>query len=393
MRRTVEPNLSGIALVFNLILGAWLLIMPLAAHAQGDCDAVLRDGVFNKFNLRQNSYSSMVLAWQLAQMTTSEARQKVKAGLTIPIDGLPVSGNFDDEQFNAWKQSVRESLNIAQTAWNDVSISQLTASPDLLNTWSDCMASRKGVIAELDVLDDRNLVYRVKYVPSGPTMSAKITSGLTITGGAPVNNNELALLTTGKGITVGGASIQIRRNKPAEPVSITINTDSGPGNRYAGRIVPVPKFPAKPPGPDLTRWYFLKEVNSGYYLNVFAGRFGSIQQPLCVAPATPSHEWKFKAVGPDRYEIVARIGGTVVGRYCRCNNISDGIVQGAPNDSAQVWELMAMGGGRYHIRAAGSQVYISLGVQSNNPAPHFALRQTGLADAAVWELQPQGVIQ
>src|SRR5258708_4039031 len=83
--------------------------------ADDGCDAPLKNGVFDKLELRRNSYSNMVLAWQFSQMTAQEARRRIQAGATVPIDGFPVGGNFDDNQFDSWKQSVQHSLQSATT--------------------------------------------------------------------------------------------------------------------------------------------------------------------------------------------------------------------------------------------------------------------------------------
>ena len=186
----LDATLSRTTLIFSIvILTTCFLIMPLSVHAGGDCDSVLKEGVFDRSQVRQKSYSSMIVAWQLPQ---------------------------------------------------------LTASSELLNAWSNCMLGQKGVAAVLEVQDDRNLVYTVKYGPiSNGLVSSTITSGPAISGGAATNPEELALLRTGKKILIGGTSVHIRRNSPTEPGSISINTDSGPSNRYPGKVVSAPAFPTQ----------------------------------------------------------------------------------------------------------------------------------------------------
>ena len=74
-------------------------------------------------------------------------------------------------------------------------------------------------------------------------------------------------LATGKDITVGGASVHILRNK-AEAVSIIINSDSGSGNRFAGKIISVPKFPARSPIPNLVgHWTMIHMYNGQSYIH------------------------------------------------------------------------------------------------------------------------------
>lgn len=169
-----------------------------------DCQDVLRDGVYNQLSLKNNQYSSMVMSWQLSKMTAAEARKKMEAGLSIPIDGLPIDGSFTDEQFNSWAQSVKQSLQVTQSTWQDLSILQLTASTAVLSTWENCMANRKGIIATLEVVNNTTLLYKIRYVAIDDNVSkVGIRTGLKIEGGRAIHPEEKAQLDSGRKIGAG----------------------------------------------------------------------------------------------------------------------------------------------------------------------------------------------
>ena len=67
-----DMTLSRTTIFINLILTTCILVMPIAVRAQGGCEAPLKDGVFNRLDLRKNSYSSV--AFRLAVSSNDRIR-------------------------------------------------------------------------------------------------------------------------------------------------------------------------------------------------------------------------------------------------------------------------------------------------------------------------------
>jgi hypothetical protein len=63
---------------------------PVFAH---ECDAVLRDGVLQHTWYQHSDYSRLVLAVRLASMTYDESKSATSAGITLPIDGIPLKAS------------------------------------------------------------------------------------------------------------------------------------------------------------------------------------------------------------------------------------------------------------------------------------------------------------
>lgn len=232
------------------------------------CDDVLRQGVFDRLETNESSYSSMLWAWKLSQMTASEARSKVAESVTVPIEGMPVGGAFSDEQFNSWKASVQASMNFASFAANKRSVSQLAASATLLANWNTCIANKEGIVSKLSAKDANILFFEVFFRPRPSVFKAKIITPINVVGGRIISAQEAAQFQIGKEIQVQGIACQIQRDRPDANVSITLNTDQDVVTEFAPGIVTPPRFPDRPTIEILGRTV---KLSAGFSLNVKAG--------------------------------------------------------------------------------------------------------------------------
>jgi hypothetical protein len=370
-----------------LLYGVALLTSPMG-YAQ-NCEAALRDGVFNDFKMVANEYSSMVLAMRLSQMTASEARKKIDAGGSAVIDGLPVGGNFTDQQFEAWRQEVRKSVDFSSIQRNERSISHLTASSDLLREWNNCNQLLGGVISQLAARGATAMVYSIRFAPRGSVTSAEIVHDIEVTGGKILNRDIAAALKKGRFITAAETKVQIARESLDTPVVITLNTKEGAAEAFVPAIVKLPPFPTKPL-PDTSKWYWIESVSyRGYALNVFGAHIGKVTGPLCIAPAHSDQRFRFLVGAKNAFHIIASAGGKSVGRLTGQGGPRDAIVQADIADF-QMWFLDNAGQGRYRLKSVLGDDYVGVHPESANPGPHHALRISNKADAELWTLSEQG---
>lgn len=369
----------------------FFLSVSIATDAKADCDGVLRDGVFNELRVNHTDYSKMFLAYRFSQMTAQEARQHINNGTTVILpDGTPLTNEFTDDQFNSWKQSVQSSFSAQSSHFEDTSVFQLSASPEILTAWTNCMNGQHGIVDTTKADDATNVFFTVRFVASGAVTQATVENSIDIQNATATSSSQLAQFSEGKTINAAQKSVHLKRVQSRQPITITLNTTEGSVTRYVPPILPIPPFPhpTAPPVPDLSKQYWITSVSTGWQLNVYAGAFTVVAAPLCVAPATPHHKWHFVGVGPSTFNIVEEVGGLVVGRLSATNTNGDAIVLAPPNVPTQAWQLVSAGNNRYRIRAVNSDIYIAIGAEGQ--PPHRALHQGPSDEAEMWTLSEQG---
>lgn len=248
MLSELHLNVSGRVGVLIALLALASSLAPSAGAQQ--CDTILRDGVYDRYEVNSTSYSAMTLAWRFSQMTAQEARQKIKATAGLTIKGLPANGEFTDDTFESWKQTVRQSLDVSKMASNESSILQLSASPSVLQTWLDCVRTRQGISWHLAPQGDEIVFFTTRFTPISTTeVEAKITTDATLSGGKFVSAQERNSLKRNARIGPNGVVAQIKRDDPKNPITLTINTTHGTIQCYVPGIVSIPDAPPAPKRP------------------------------------------------------------------------------------------------------------------------------------------------
>lgn len=117
-------------------LAALILFLWSAAAVAQDCDAILRDGVFDV----SGSGSDMSSFESLARHYCNSNTSATGGGLTVVIDGVPIGGNAYQQSRNAKCEQLHKTRSLTVSERHFVR----AASQAIVTAWNDCM-TRDGV--------------------------------------------------------------------------------------------------------------------------------------------------------------------------------------------------------------------------------------------------------
>lgn len=227
----------------------------------GQCDEILKQGVFDTIIIDANrSISDNLLEW----LKTSEFesfKNKTSAGLNIgfPIEGVPINigGNYGEDDFKEWKKAVDEGRIRNFTENESLEIIKRTASPIISSAWLECIRTTNaigtGIVCSL--LSDNSaetILYKVQFIPNSlvdADIIPKVQSFI-VTGSSSVQG-----IIVGNEVPFSGIVATISRNGKSE-VTINLNTEKG----SCTRIIPAIPEPL-PPVVNIAGTYKSQENN------------------------------------------------------------------------------------------------------------------------------------
>ncbi len=216
----------------------------------GQCDAILRQGVFDTIIIDFNkSVASNLFEW-LKNTDFQTFKEKTSGGLNIglPIEGIPINIgiNFSEDEFNEWKQSVNQGQVRNFTEDEALQIVRRSASPDILDAWVKCIRDTNnngtGIICRLLSDEDAATIqYEARFIPNSSADADKIpqVNRFIVTGATSIEGIQV-----GDEIPFGGVAATITREGRSE-ITINLNTDKG----ICTRTIPPIPLPAPPPPP------------------------------------------------------------------------------------------------------------------------------------------------
>lgn len=150
----------------------FLTFVPLLPVASG-CEALLKQGVFEvtKFDSKRTfseNYKSFI-----DRITESSAREAQGVGLAVlvPIEGIPVAleANFSEEQFNTWKERVKELKEWSISESEAEALYKTTVSRVLVEGYLECRRIESEAFGLRVTIggDDKWVVLVVKWRPTG----------------------------------------------------------------------------------------------------------------------------------------------------------------------------------------------------------------------------------
>jgi hypothetical protein len=201
------------------------------ANTMQNCDSVLKSGVFDTVIIDSNKTLSENLTSWLESVEYLEFRNQQNSGLKIgfPIKGIPVSidGSFSEDEFKEWKKQVDLGSSRQFTEEETMRIFSMTASPAILDAWSNCISTQAagtGLRSDVEIENGgMTIVFTVRWVPNSmsdypPTV---VAGGFQISGATP--QGEVA---QGMEIPLSGFSVILSRIG-ASGVAIVLNTSKG----------------------------------------------------------------------------------------------------------------------------------------------------------------------
>lgn len=215
-------------------LSAVGLIMTLNSQSSADCDAILRDGLFNKTNISESADLKKAYSDWMCSTEFKTHDEAIAAGISVgvPVYGVPlkIGGNFlKQDRDSFYKNECSQSSAASEYQYRrSVAISQVADS--IVNAWSSCKAvqsDKRGVQCALSG-DDSVLTFAARHYPIGAKQTAALTSSPQIVG---ASCTLLAAQKGGDVIPVGGEAYTCERRMSAQgelpAVTININTTQG----------------------------------------------------------------------------------------------------------------------------------------------------------------------
>lgn len=210
-----------------------------------DCDAILRDGVFNIVRFENfDNIEQRYFDWikKLDQQTAQSAAAK-GIDLGFEVKGVPVSfgADSDEKAWNTWSKA-RDSLKVTDFSRQYVMRRfDKTASPDIVNAWKECALAKINATGKAQGLD-------LQVTRVGPsTFSLRLT--FTIEGDLKI---KVKRWTVDNATTADKVPKTFQSNSPElltytitnpeEDVYASIDTDRGDALAILPRTTPPPKL-------------------------------------------------------------------------------------------------------------------------------------------------------
>lgn len=211
------------------------LLSSHAAAQNADCEAILRQGIFN----RQTTEESTRLRDQLRRMqcsasfSTHAEAHRAGFGLTVPVYGVPVTleGTFSAEQRDTWKQANCSSEE-RQFDYDSQrrTVTEQVAAP-IVSAWEACaVASQtngRGVVCSATEQSAGEVDITLRYIATRADVSAPHVTSASLVGLRCTNQ---AILQAGHQVSLAGEAMHCSRTQDGgvfPATSVTVNTTEG----------------------------------------------------------------------------------------------------------------------------------------------------------------------
>lgn len=212
------------------------------------CDSVLKDGVFDTILVNTSKTVSENLTEWLESVDYKNFQKLQSAGLNIglPIKGIPINvgGSFSESEFDDWKTQVSAGASRQFTEAETMQVFSKSASPNILNAWSTCIAGMglgSGLRHDVDPTGEPNFVFTVRWIPNSMTdfPPTVLPGGFQVSGATPKST-----FPDDMEIPLAGFSVIISRTG-TESITIVLNTTKGTITESIPALPPPP--PKLPP--------------------------------------------------------------------------------------------------------------------------------------------------
>lgn len=221
---------------FSFSAVAAMALMWSAPSFADECDAILIGGTFDQIIVdTKRSISEQTISW-LKIATYEAVKDKIDAGVTIPIEEFPVGGNFTRESFGLFQKRLNsgEIKNLSEkeaTAWI-----KRTASAIIADAWVACKNNNSPGIhldASIDPSAPQNVFFALRFNPLDEKGKLPKITSFTVTSPGIIDHPEQTKV--GTQVTyqpiVGTISRPKVGGNPIEYPGITISVNTTIGGK------------------------------------------------------------------------------------------------------------------------------------------------------------------
>lgn len=250
------------------------------AAAQPICQDILAGGAFRQLSRREDSYSSLVYASRLEQMSYQEAMRDFQANGGATIKGIPFSASMSEQQYNSNLQRLKRSVDLTTVRSNSTQLVVADGDPTIVSAWENCILRSTGIIATMRPLDAQIIELSITFRPFPNAPAPTIDHGTHVTNATILAGGEFLNLRSN---TLGVANtrvITLRRTSPDAAVLAVINTTVGNATAYLPPR-PRPTSPRTEPAVPLPIVLSAKDHD----------RSRAVAVKLSTDPENPNWEW------------------------------------------------------------------------------------------------------
>lgn len=227
-----------ILVLFIAFVGAINLLL-----AQDNCKDILVDGIRDTYITNTSYYNKMALMIDLSTMSYNEFKSKFDAGITIPVEGIPIKGSMGAEDFRKSQHKLKQRLEASSLTQYKSDIFVLAANNQIIYAWKDCMKRKEGFFQSIvSPIDIENGIYEYHYhwtlYPGAkPTFEGFVCDENLIVEDVDYFEEGTEIRPSAKTI------VMLKLIDPTESASIIVKTSLGdrafyiPGKKYIGPLV------------------------------------------------------------------------------------------------------------------------------------------------------------
>lgn len=218
-----------------------LASLPTQGFTQETCSRVLDAGAFATTEIRNNEAARLVIAAEMSKLTFSEAQAKYGAGISVPIKGIPIGADYNQEQYDKWVEEVRNTIDVDQILTHSSEVLISSGDPVIVRGWVECMINKKGIIIWGEPHGKNKATIYVQYIrPEGVDRTPVIVSGNVV--GAQITAGEEY---TRRRTRLGSSRQVVTLERTGtEDILFALNTDLGGGIAFLPYPKELPEVPA-----------------------------------------------------------------------------------------------------------------------------------------------------
>ncbi len=222
-----------------------------------DCDAIIRQGVFNVTTVNKGLHIQDDLISWLSITTDEQFISAQKAGLNFSatIDSIPFNLNGSDSlnEFHRLQTALNQGQVRHFTQDEFLQTVQLSVAPEIVNAWLKCVTQPAvGLSCSISANNDHLLTFEARWLPNSITdyPPTVLPGGFQVSPGATFTGTGFA---DGSEIQMAGSSVIL--NRPgSDAVTILLNTSKGSCQENIAALQPPPPPVLQSPPLELKRF-------------------------------------------------------------------------------------------------------------------------------------------
>lgn len=243
-RTKVSGSFCRLTYMKSLAIGMFTIMFLLAgimvapAAAQSVCQEILANGAFRNIAQRERSFSSLVYAARLEQMSYQEAKRDFEANGGINIKGISFTAGMSEQNYSRSIERLRQSVDLAEVRSHEAQLVVADGDPAIVSAWQNCVGGLRGMVARIRPIDDTTAELIVEFRPFPGAQPPIVEPGGMVRNATVLSGDHYLQVGSSNIGVANPRALVLRRNTPEAAVYVVVNTNQGSATAY---------LPARPP--------------------------------------------------------------------------------------------------------------------------------------------------